>query len=285
MYASELLFADIKDEENLDEAFENQCLNWFDSLAPHTAGRYVIDRGFVWFVNIYKTDDSYGAFERVMYKNGGGAIVEYASIYGKSTDGKHNFTGWIGASMTTHNHDDRYRLEHQDCSNTDLNNLKTPGNYYGYTGMKNAKLPDNISIIEVVTYSYDWLVQRQTVITPTGLLKYERHFHSGTTWTAWVDADSMKREFNSGAIYSTKYTTPDNGKCKFYIVTVQFSETYTFSITVDCMSLQAAGGTRDFYCRESASESLPFKLTATLEGNSVKFDAVSGKILHVCGYY
>ena len=70
-----------------------------------------------------------------------------------------------------------------NCSNTDFNTIKKPGFYYGYTGMTNAAF-QNISVLEVIVYSNDWIVQRQTAINASGVT-YERHFYSGTTWSTW----------------------------------------------------------------------------------------------------
>ena len=72
--------------------------------------------------------------------------------------------------------------QHKNCSNTDFNTIKTEGTYYGYTGMTNAKVND-ISVLEVIVYSPDWLVQRQTDLK-TGQT-WQRRFHSGTTWSDW----------------------------------------------------------------------------------------------------
>lgn len=74
----------------------------------------------------------------------------------------------------------------QGCNDTDLNTLVEQGIYAGYTGMTNAAAND-ISIIEVMPYSNDWIIQRQTVISsiPAKSATYIRFRYSGTTWTPW----------------------------------------------------------------------------------------------------
>lgn len=73
--------------------------------------------------------------------------------------------------------------QHKNCSNTDFNTIKTEGTYYGYTGMTNAKFPNSISVLEVIVYSPDWLLQRQTNLGSGET--WQRRFHSGTTWSDW----------------------------------------------------------------------------------------------------
>lgn len=68
------------------------------------------------------------------------------------------------------------------CSDMDLNNLKEAGTYFGYTGMTNAAA-NAISVIEVIPYSGDWVLQRQTLIED-GKMFY-RCFRLGTTWSQW----------------------------------------------------------------------------------------------------
>ena len=70
-----------------------------------------------------------------------------------------------------------------NCSNTDFNTLKTSGFYYGYTGMTNAAFTSEISVMEVIPYSNDWVLQRQARLTD-GVMKYR--FYSGVSgWSDW----------------------------------------------------------------------------------------------------
>lgn len=70
-----------------------------------------------------------------------------------------------------------------NCSNTDFNTIKTAGFYFGYTGMTNAAV-QSISVLEVIVYSNDWVLQRQTVINANPIT-YVRCFYNGNTWSAW----------------------------------------------------------------------------------------------------
>lgn len=72
----------------------------------------------------------------------------------------------------------------KSCSNTDFNTIKTSGWYYGYTGMTNAKFEGSISVLEVIAYSGDWIIQRQTLIT-SSFETWERTYYSGNAWSAW----------------------------------------------------------------------------------------------------
>lgn len=84
-----------------------------------------------------------------------------------------------GKASTSHNH-----TTHSQSwmNNTDLNTIKTAGWYAGYTGMTNAP-EQTISVMEVLVYSNDWIVQRFIVVNGD---EYIRHWHKGTTWTDWA---------------------------------------------------------------------------------------------------
>ena len=70
----------------------------------------------------------------------------------------------------------------RNCSNTDFNNLKTVGCYFGYTNMTNAAFQD-ISVLEVIPYSSDWVLQRQTRLTDGKT--FCRYFSNGSKWSDW----------------------------------------------------------------------------------------------------
>lgn len=76
-----------------------------------------------------------------------------------------------------------------ECSNKDLNTLKTSGLYFGYIGMTNAAFQE-ISILEVIQYSNDWLLQRHTRLTDGRM--YYRVFISGSTWSDWEVINTSK---------------------------------------------------------------------------------------------
>lgn len=110
----------------------------------------------------------------------------------------------IGAAATNHSHS---AIVMNNCSNKDLNTIKTAGWYYGYTGMTNAPV-QSISVLEVIVYSADWIVQRFTVINANGTT-YERHYHSGTTWSAWktlYDSNNKPTPADIGAAASSHGT-------------------------------------------------------------------------------
>lgn len=189
----------------------------------------------------------------------------------------------------------------KSVNDTDMNTVKTSGFYFGYTGMTNAAF-NSISVWEVIAYSGDWGVQRQTVLYNDGSGKtYERRWYGsgGSNWTPWkviLDSENwsdyisvssggttetgMGREF-SGANNTGSYTTPGKTS-KFYIVTLSV-EGKTHSLTVDYKSVSAATGkTRDFGIPDS-QYTLRVKInsdgTATFDLGTV------GTIEYVSGYY
>ena len=115
------------------------------------------------------------------------ATARTISLTGDVT-GSVSFDGSANASITatvandSHSHSN-YALAKQNCSNKDFDTLTTTGFYYGYTGMTNAAV-QAISVLEVLNYSGDWIVQRQTVIGESPVT-YERTRYSGTTWSPW----------------------------------------------------------------------------------------------------
>ena len=64
-----------------------------------------------------------------------------------------------------------------------MNNIKETGIYYGYNMTNAAEL--NISTFFVMSYSKDWVMQLQFVMSYTYTRVYIRRFHSGNTWSAW----------------------------------------------------------------------------------------------------
>lgn len=92
-----------------------------------------------------------------------------------------------------------------DCSNKDLNTLKKSGFYFGYTGMTNAAV-NGISVIEVIAYSNDWVLQRQTHLEDCKM--YFRHFKLGTTWSQWYSIYTSKHKPTTaeiGAVSRSEY--------------------------------------------------------------------------------
>lgn len=126
---------------------------------------------------------SFNGSANITTANWGTARTITIGSTGKSVNGSGNVT-WtlseIGAAPASHSH---ASVVMNNCSNKDLNTIKTAGFYYGYTGMTNAPV-QSIAVLEVLVYSPDWIVQRFTVVGDGGR-KYERHFHNGTTWSTW----------------------------------------------------------------------------------------------------
>lgn len=179
----------------------------------------------------------------------------------------------------------------KSVNNTDMNTVKGTGFYFGYTGMTNAAA-QTISVWEVIAYSSDWGIQRQTVINSDGTTKtYERSWYAGSNWKEWTaagggSAAGMTREFNSGAINVDSYTTP-GAMAKIYVVTVRING-IDYSITVDWQGIKAAGGERTFgiAAKNSGGTIAIFDLIATLNtGSTITFEISGGTIVHVCGYY
>ena len=130
------------------------------------------------------TNQMYQTFSsnRLFIRGGGGSTTSktaWAEVY---TTVKKPTLSELGAAAASHSHSN-YALIDQNCSNRNFNDIKTTGFYYGYTGMTNAAF-QAICVLEVIRYSNDWVVQRQTHIG--NLTTYERHFSSANTWSSWV---------------------------------------------------------------------------------------------------
>jgi hypothetical protein len=93
-----------------------------------------------------------------------------------------------------------------ECSNKDLNTIKTSGLYFGYTGMTNAAF-NEISVLEVIQYSNDWLIQRHTRLTDGRM--YWRCYSNGNSWSAWEVINTSK---HPGYQYSTTNITAGSTK-------------------------------------------------------------------------
>lgn len=109
-------------------------------------------------------------------------------------------------ATTGHTHSNY--LSMKSCNNTDFNTLKTSGWYYGYTGMTNAAYPNSISVTEVMVYSADWLVQRQTKISNINgstTDTWERHFSNGNTWSSWVKVSNTQADWDITTTGSSAY--------------------------------------------------------------------------------
>ncbi len=85
-----------------------------------------------------------------------------------------------------------------DCNNTDFNTLKSEGVYFGYMGMANAAVNNQICILEVLPYSADWIVQRQTVMRTTYPETFIRYYNgTNKVWSTWQRILSADRIANN----------------------------------------------------------------------------------------
>lgn len=138
-----------------------------------------------WIVDDSKPDaeDLHGV---VKIQNGGteasDAKTARKNLGAAAEDHEHNE---IGTLMSYFVDGEVLRTHMQSCDNTDFNDLTSYGAYYGSTEMTNAAVND-ISVLEVIPYNQDWIMQRQTRIT-TDLrtcATYVR-FKQGGEWSAW----------------------------------------------------------------------------------------------------
>lgn len=98
-----------------------------------------------------------------------------------------DFDNAIETLQSYFNNGGALKMAIQSCNDTDLNTLTAQGIYAGYTGMTNAAV-NSISVIEVIPYSNDWVLQRQTVISsePNDYRIFVRYKYSGTSWSDWA---------------------------------------------------------------------------------------------------
>lgn len=192
---------------------------------------------------------------------------------------------------------DRWGISVND---TDMNTVKTTGFYYGYTGMANAA-EQCISVWEVIAYSVDWVVQRQTVLRGDGTSKtYERIWYNGGAWSTWkvvldtsnwseyisvssggASSNGMIREFDESP--SASSFTTNSTLSKFYIITLRVGN-YHHTLTIDYRSLREMSLA---YFYVTTSDSNPITLLGKINSNNtVTFDmGTAGTIVHICGYY
>lgn len=154
-----------------------------------------------------------GAVLRNATDNSGFWYTETANgaMYATSSEGAPKFgtlpiaQGGTGATNADTARGNLGIVQHQDCSGADFNTIKAEGTYYGYTGMTNAKF-NSISVLEVIQYSPDWIVQRQTSLNGNREV-WQRYYHSGNTWTDWEQIYTSSQmawkkvsvSFNSGS--------------------------------------------------------------------------------------
>ena len=112
----------------------------------------------------------------------------------------------ISSLQTKVNNGQNHKLTNENgtgiqISESDLNELKKCGNYYGW-GLKNA--PSNTAIwfyVEVFVRDYNYIYQRLTALNDSNMSKYERTCRNGT-WEDWrtLAGQNLKLTNNEGQI-------------------------------------------------------------------------------------
>lgn len=97
-----------------------------------------------------------------------------------------------------------------------------------------------------------------------------------------VTSSGMKREFNTGAIYTSSYTTSGN-KSKIYIVSTEPQSHESLVFVFDYMACAAASNTYYLYQHYFGVDLL---VTMSIDNGVVTFTSSdSNPITHICGYY
>lgn len=115
-----------------------------------------------------------------------------------------------------------YHLAPNNCSDKDFNTLKTAGYYFGYKNMTNAGYTSEISVLEVIPYSNDWVLQRHTRLTD-GVTK--QRFYSGVSgWSDWCVIYTSSKHDGIAHIAYGSYTGNGNyGSSNQNAITVDFT--------------------------------------------------------------
>ena len=208
-------------------------------------------------------------------------------------------------------------------SNTDMNSYTDIGNYRCTTTSVGSSLSNKpystgkafimkvYSSVGTTSGSYQYRVQEVIPIDPTTTPIARRHFSTsdlGATWSfgTWTyDLNSnnwdeyvtlaggsgMTREFTTGAISVTSYTTSTDNS-KIYTVTVKDFNSMIHSIVVDYKAVQ--------YCKSSPNNTLLYSFLSYsgtsisnhslqctyMSGGKIKFSMFStDKIIQICGFY
>lgn len=185
------------------------------------------------YVELHPYNVKHNPIARNSYNNGDwyGWTYDYseankptASDVGAAPAGHTHTATQVGALPVNGNAATASRVLVHNCSNTDFNTLTEAGLYQGYTGMTNANWPNLISVLEVIPYSYDWIMQRQTLINGDGQTAI-RFKHSGTTWSPWkvmlsTSGGTMTGGINMGGYGVTNIGWPSvntDAACKGYV--------------------------------------------------------------------
>lgn len=169
-----------------------------------------------------------------------------------------------------------------DCSNKDFNTLKTSGFYYGYTGMTNAAFTSEISVLEVIPYSNDWVLQRQARLTD-GVMKYR--FYSGVSgWSEWYLIYTSKNLPSESGSYVGNGTRGENNPITLTFdfvpkfVFVQGAYESTNYVSLAWVSGLPLGGTLGHLGATNYYQNLKF----TQNGTSLTYYTTSDKPSYQC---
>lgn len=179
--------------------------------------------GGIWLMADKQKTSAQDLYGTVPVESGGTGVTDLADL----VVGGANWAEWA-------NHPAMH-----DCSNTDLNTLKTSGYYFGYTGMTNAAA-NEISVIEVIPYSGDWVLQRQTRLTDGQM--YYRYFSSGSKWSDWNIIYTSQHN-NNAQSKPTLLWENASPTSEFAPQTISVGwSAYSFILVEYCLSAELDGG-------------------------------------------
>jgi hypothetical protein len=168
----------------------------------------------------------------------------------------------LGATMTM-----------ASCNGKDFNTIKTSGWYYGYQNMTNAAYPNSISVLEVLVYTADWVVQRQTRIgniDSSNTDTWERHFYNGNTWSKWAKVSNAQADWNTDNAASYSYI-----KNKPTIPNEALISSWGFQKITEWVDVPVRGTTTSDYYIE-ISNMQPNKVYVHSNSNKVKDIVING---------
>lgn len=159
------------------------------------------------------------------------------------------------------------------CNGKDFNTIKTSGWYYGYQNMTNAAYPNSISVLEVIAYSTDWIVQRQTKIgniDSSSTDTWERHFYNGNTWSKWAKVSNAQADWNTDNAVSASFI-----KNKPTIPNEALISSWGFQKNTEWVDVPVGGTTASDYYIE-ISNMQPNKVYVHSSSNKVKDIVING---------
>jgi len=150
----------------------------------YTSGWYVCNSNTAhtpysacWYIIVLTKNKDYYGVQIAIHRD---TMDSYGSIYIRKKMGTTNWSGWIKCQpdIPTNYVIWQYKDRNPDI---DLAEYRSHGGQYGIYNCTKAPTMD-IGILEVVSYTVDWCVQRFSDCYGNC---WARTFHSGTTWTPW----------------------------------------------------------------------------------------------------